>query len=161
MAKAKTRKGREVGPETLAVRAIFDKHGPLTYTEALPHLRKAGKSIHAYFTEEKKNKHGDMTNAGANRYNVAKNAWKKAKGVKTKARKKSTASTAAQPPKKRSTSTTAPKKRTTTRRASKANDFVSAWSEVKGMGGIAKVEAEIERLQALVATVNEELQAVA
>jgi len=141
------RKGREVSANTQAVRDICDKHGAIPYSEALPHLKQAGASVYRYFTEDTEGK-----KQGANRYNVAKSAWKKANGKPIRKRAASTSAAPKSATKRRS----APQ-----RRSVSSTDFNAAFSEVKKMGGIAAVNAEIERLQGIVAVVSEELKAVA
>lgn len=135
MAKATKRKGREVGPETLAVRDLLDQHGDMSYLVALPFINKLPKAIKDHFTE--------VTEAGyksgANRYNVAKNTWKQMKGIKVKARPKKD--------KAKTTAKSAPKPKTT--RSAPSFD-PNVLVEVARLGGIQAVKNEIARLQSLV-----------
>ncbi len=130
-------KGR--GHEAMsAIRAMLDKYGDLSYKTALEHINKMPSAVKAHFTEMK-----DGKNAGANRYNVAKNGWKKASGQTVKARKTTKTVTAV---------------KTRTARVTFNGDAVT---EITKMGGIKAVEAKIAHMQKLVDQVKGLLSKVA
>jgi len=138
MTQVKVQRGREIGPETIAIRDLFEKHGDMNYKTALTHIHTMPKSIREHFTEVS----ADGKNSGANRYNVAKNAWKHSKGMLVKVRKPKATEKVAE-------KTEKPTKVT----KSKVGDFnsaVTAVTEVARLGGIAAVKTEISRLQSLV-----------
>ena len=130
MSESNKTRGREVSPNTLAIRALFEQHGDMSYQNALEHIEKMEKGPRTYFTEVV-----DGKNAGANRYNVAKNGWKKANGGAIKARK----------------TTKTPKAEKPAKVARQSRQVVSndPMAEVAKMGGLKAVTAEIARLQGL------------
>ena len=138
-------RGREVGQPTIEIRAMFEKHGPLTYKEALPYIEKMSDEVRAYYTESTNGK-----NQGSNRYNVAKAGWNKSKGNKVKAKK-----VVAKAAKVKAGKVA---KVTKTRRIVAANDPMT---EVMQMGGLKALNAEIARLQGLKDAVESILAKVA
>lgn len=136
------RKGRELGAATLEIRAMFDKHGDISYGDAIQHIKEMSKAVRDYYMENT-----DDKKQGSNRFNVAKNAWKKLHGKTVKARKahKVTAKTS---------------KVKVARRPVVASNG-NAMEEVVSRGGLSKVKAEIAHLQSLVNTVETLMSKVA
>ena len=131
MTKVKAQRGREIGLETIAIRDLFEKQGDMNYKTALVHIQSLPKAIRDHFTEVSE----DGKNSGANRYNVAKNAWKHSKGMLVKVRKPKTEKTE--------------KPTKVVKSKPVVGDFTSV-TEVARLGGITAVKTEIARLQSLV-----------
>lgn len=133
---SKSTRGREIGTETLAIRDLFEKQGDMNYKTALPHIQALPKAVREHFTEVSE----DGKKSGANRYNVAKNAWKHSKGMLVKVRKPKTEKT-------EKTEKTVKSVKSKTM----IGDFnTDAVTEVARLGGITAVKTEISRLQGLV-----------
>jgi chromatin remodeling complex protein RSC6 len=135
-------RGRSKSESTVAICEMLNKHGDLSYQNALEHIKAMPKSVRDHFMEVKE----DGKNAGANRYNVAKNAWKKQNGQVVKARK---------------TPSDKPKTQKTTRVARVATFNSDAFGEIAKVGGLKAAKAEAARLQKLIEQVEGMLTKVA
>ena len=60
-----TRKGRELGAATLEIRAMFDKHGDISYGDAIQHIKEMSKAVRDYYMENT-----DDKKQGSNRHQV-------------------------------------------------------------------------------------------
>jgi hypothetical protein len=138
-------RGRSKSESTVAICEMLNKHGDLSYQNALEHIKAMPKSVRDHFMEVKE----DGKNAGANRYNVAKNAWKKQNGQVVKARKTTTAAA------------DKPKTQRTTRVARVATFNSDAFGEIAKLGGLKAAKAEAARLQKLIEQVEGMLTKVA
>ncbi len=135
-------RGRTKSESTVAICDMLNKHGDLSYQNALEHIKAMPKAVRDHFMEVK----DDGKNAGANRYNVAKNAWKKQNGQVVKARK---------------TPSDKPKTQKTTRVARVATFNSDAFGEIAKVGGLKAAKAEAARLQKLIEQVEGMLTKVA